>query len=253
MIDYPEWYRRIVDQITPVSSLRCLVGKTISWNCGGSSDIIGIVQNIWPGSRSAKIKIMHHLFQNKTNYSIGEASIPIFTVGDEVTYQFDDGNRQEAYRVHPVYLQPPKKIVVKSGAAVEFTYDPNDQVLENMFTKMCLEVGEIKAPDDFQRMITWLQTLPQRNQESIADYDEQETSLGEVINKYGAVCRHLVGVGYAYCLQKDLQSRMLVSSNPIKGEKHSFLNVEQLLVDPINRWVFPMDCAEHTITKLGKP
>ena len=67
----------------------------------------------------------------------------------------------------------------------------------------------------------------------------------------------MAGVGYAYMLLQNIPTSIVGGTKAIERETHSFLKTrikgKEILFDPINNFIFPLEEAEQRIKEKGKP
>ena len=149
-----------------------------------------------------------------------------FHIGGSLTVTHVDSIEQN-YTARSLYLQSPKKIIAK-GDSVEFFYDENDYVVQDVIDTFLLDTFFEDIPRGLHTLLERF-SLPQIN---IFD----SVSLGYILKTGSAYCRHRCGLIYLIGKEKGLDVDIEYSQVDSLRERHSFIifndGSSEFLIDP---------------------
>ena len=253
-------YQKIVGlHKAPEEEIKSLLGKIIYFNTGGELNVIAKATKYVKDRRIA-YEVIPHLFQEETNHTLKEGTIEITHINNYTTRIIFERNFQTMeYEAVKVTNKMPERIIAYHHGD-EFSICEDDFSLQKLMNHLLIEVGHIKTLSDLKKLNSQIhKTIPYVEHKDL-NYSENKVSLGEVITRYGGVCRHMAGLEYVMLINDDISTRIILTAQEIVEElheAHSFLhvNIEDgiYIVDPVNNYVFPIEEVETQLIRLNKP
>ncbi len=231
-----------------------LIGENIAINMGGKSDLLGHIKRA--NGTTIHFETIKHPFQDETAYSGDEGELEVICIGDTIAYAFENIGAEMSTRAVKIFDRIPDRILVKNDRVVEVSYHKSDPDLSELLCRIKDDVGDVASVGDLVRLNNSIKdSITFVDPKERGSYSETEIPLGRVITEYGSVCRHKVGAEFAYLLLEGVESDIRGSISPVEGEVHSFLyslvEGDEMLVDPINGFVFPVSIAKAEIDKTA--